>query len=93
MMSFFEEKNMLQGLSNENVMKVSREYTDSSNDDTKFSVEGELMKNSPSTLKSWQRRFFKFSDNQLCYWRSKSDFLAKKPAAGIIPFDRVKVEI
>ena len=73
-------------------MKVSREYTDTMNE-TNFSVEGELMKNSPSSWKGWQKRYFQFKDNHLRYWKSKADFLAKKYASGVIMFDWVKVDL
>lgn len=51
------------------------------------------MKNSPSPLKGWQKRYFQYKDNQLRYWKSKADFLAKKYASGVILFDWVKVEM
>jgi len=51
------------------------------------------MKNSPSPLKGWQKRYFQYKDNQLRYWKCKADFLAKKYASGVILFDWVKVDM
>ena len=51
------------------------------------------MKNSPSSWKGWQKRYFQYKDNQLRYWKCKADFLAKKYASGVILFDWVKVEM
>jgi hypothetical protein len=51
------------------------------------------MKNSPSALKGWQRRFFQFRDNELRYWKNRNDFLAKKYASGKILFNSVRVDL
>jgi hypothetical protein len=77
----------------ENVMKVSREYTETTESESNFSVEGDLMKNSPAKFKGWQRRFFQFKDNAIRYWKNKQEFLAKKYPSGIILFDWIRVDL